>query len=119
MKKYRFHTSATMKEYNCDKWWIDRGIIPDMSISADSVRSALEIYRQRVNDEHYITISANAMKNKAAMYRDMKDGSTIQTGYVLTAKSYFEDRSANVSSYQYIELWVEITELCYPDFDAA
>lgn len=45
---YIFKTTATMKEYNNKKWWIDGDIISDMRINADSVENALEIYRERV-----------------------------------------------------------------------
>ena len=44
---YIFKTTATMKEYNNKKWWIDGDIISDMRINADSVENALEIYRER------------------------------------------------------------------------
>ena len=45
---YIFKTTATMKEYNNKKWYIDGGIVSDMRIDADSVENALEIYRERV-----------------------------------------------------------------------
>lgn len=44
---YIFKTTATMKEYNNKKWYIDGGIVSDMRIDADSVENALEIYRER------------------------------------------------------------------------
>lgn len=40
---YIFKTTATMKEYNNKKWWIDGDIISDMRINADSVENAPEI----------------------------------------------------------------------------
>lgn len=119
MKNYHFHTVTTMKEYNCDKWWIDRDIVKDMIISADSVKEALSAYREKV-EEQYISISDNAMKRKSAMYRESKDGESVQVGYVLTAKTGFEDRHYNISwREEYIELWVEITEEVRIDFEAA
>jgi hypothetical protein len=60
---YIFKTTATMKEYNNKKWYIDGGIVSDMRIDADSVENALEIYRERVEKKHCITISKNAIKN--------------------------------------------------------
>ena len=117
MKQYRFYTDAAMKEYNCKKWWIDRGIVRPMVISAENVRSALEIYRERVLEEYYISISANAIKNKSAMYRDRKDGTSYQCGYVITGKTEFEDRDNYKWSTQYIDLWVEITEVLSVDFE--
>lgn len=71
---YIFKTTATMKEYNNKKWWIDGDIISDMRINADSVENALEIYRERVEEKHYINISKNAIKNKSEMFVDTPDG---------------------------------------------
>ena len=59
---YIFKTTATMKEYNNKKWYIDGGIVSDMRINADSVENALEIYRERVEEKHCIIISKNAIK---------------------------------------------------------
>ena len=59
---YIFKTTATMKEYNNKKWYIDGGIVSDMRIDADSVENALEIYRERVEEKHCISISKNAIK---------------------------------------------------------
>lgn len=42
--KYIFKTSATMKDYNRDKWWVDPGIIREKIITADS--TADEILRR-------------------------------------------------------------------------
>ena len=63
-----------MKEYNNKKWYIDSGIVSDMRIDADSVENALEIYRERVEEKHYITISKNAIKNKSEMFVDLSNG---------------------------------------------
>lgn len=83
---YIFKTTATMKEYNNKKWYIDGGIVSDMRIDADSVENALEIYRERVEEKHYINISKNAIKNKSEMFVDLSDGSAKQVGYVITGK---------------------------------
>lgn len=72
---YIFKTTATMKEYNNKKWYIDGGIVSDMRINADSVENALEIYRERVEEKHcIIIISKNAIKNKSEMFVDLSDG---------------------------------------------
>lgn len=73
---YIFKTTATMKEYNNKKWYIDGGIVSDMRINADSVENALEIYRERVEEKHYITISKNAIKNKLVMLSRAKQSLT-------------------------------------------
>lgn len=73
---YIFKTTATMKEYNNKKWYIDGGIVSDMRINADSVENALEIYRERVEEKHYINISKNAIKNKSAMLSRVKQSLT-------------------------------------------
>ena len=77
---YFFKTTATMKEYNNKKWYIDGGIVSDMRINADSVENALEIYRERVEEKHYINISKNAIKNKSEMFVDLLDGGGVKHG---------------------------------------
>ena len=105
---YIFKTTATMKEYNNKKWYIDAGIISDMRINADSVENALEIYRERVEEKHYVTISRNAIKNKSGMFVDLSDGGVNQVGYVITGKTEFDKGDYTGYSTQYIDLWVTI-----------
>lgn len=105
---YIFKTTATMKEYNNKKWYIDGGIVSDMRINADSVENALEIYRERVKEKHYISISKNAIKNKSEMFADLLDGSVKQVGYVITGKTEFDRGDYSGYSTQYIDLWVTI-----------
>lgn len=105
---YIFKTTATMKEYNHKKWFIDADIISDMRINADSVKNALEIYRERVKEKNYIDISKNAIKNKSEMFVDLSDGGVKQVGYVITGKTEFDKGDYTGYSTQYIELWVTI-----------
>lgn len=105
---YIFKTTATMKEYNNKKWYIDGGIVSDMRINADSVENALEIYREQVEEKHYINISKNAIKNKSEMFVDTPDGATKQVGYVITGKTEFDRGDYSGYSTQYIDLWVTI-----------
>ena len=105
---YIFKTTATMKEYNKKKWYIDGGIVSDMRINADSVENALEIYREQVEEKHYINISKNAIKNKSEMFADLSDGSVKQVGYVITGKTEFDRGDYSGYSTQYIDLWVTI-----------
>ena len=105
---YIFKTTATMKEYNNKKWYIDGGIVSDMRIDADSVENALEIYRERVEEKHNINISKNAIKNKSEMFADLSDGSIRQVGYVITGKTEFDKGDYTGYSTQYIDLWVTI-----------
>ena len=105
---YIFKTTATMKEYNNKKWYIDGGIVSDMCINADSVENALEIYRERVEEKHCIIISKNAIKNKSEMFVDLLDGSVKQVGYVITGKTEFDRGDYTGYSTQYIDLWVTI-----------
>lgn len=107
MKKYLFKTTTTMKEYNNKKWWIDSNIIRDKYILAENLKEALEKYRESVEENEYILISNNAMKNKNPMFIDTTDG-TKQVGYVITGKTEFEDRENFKWSTQYIDLWVNI-----------
>ena len=105
---YIFKTTATMKEYNNKKWYIDGGIVSDMRIDADSVENALEIYRERVKEKYFINISKNAIKNKSEMFADLSDGSVKQVGYVITGKTEFDRGDYSGYSTQYIDLWVTI-----------
>lgn len=107
MAKYIFKTTATMKEYNNKKWYIDGGIVSDMRINADSVKDALQVFREIVDNQHYISISDRALKNKSPMYRDTEDGNALQVGYVITGKTEFQRDSGEWVT-QYIDLWVEI-----------
>lgn len=110
MIDFVFKTKATMKPYNCKNWWIDAGIISPKRIAANNLNEALETYASRVQNEEYISISKSAIKRKTAMYIDTVNG-VKQTGYVITAKDYFEDRYSNKSCYQYIDLWIEIYKI--------
>lgn len=105
--KFIFKTSATMKDYNRDKWYIDDGIIREKIIAADSTAEALDKYVKSVESEDYTTITKNAIKNKAAMYIDNESGDAEQCGYVITASQYFQDDDGKMSK-QYIDLWVSI-----------
>lgn len=117
METYIFKTTATMKEYNRRKWWIDSGIVPEMKITAENLKTALAEYRQRVEDQHYISISNNAMRYKNPMYIDRADGEPLQVGYVITAKTCFEDRENYRYTDQYIGLWVTVYAVTVPNFE--
>ena len=105
--KFIFKTSATMKYYNRDRWWIDEGIIGEKIITADSTAEALDKYVKSVESDDYTTITKNAIKNKKAMYIDIKSGEADQCGYVITASQDFQDDDGNLSK-QYIDLWITI-----------
>lgn len=115
MKKYLFKTTATMKEYNNKKWWIDSNIVSDKYINAENLNEALEKYKNLVEKKDYITISNNAIKNKNPMYVDTTDGNTKQVGYVITAKTEFQDDNYKWST-QYIDLWVSILTIEETEF---
>lgn len=79
-----------------------------MRINADSVENALEIYRERVEEKHFINISKNAIKNKSEMFADLSNGSVKQVGYVITGKTEFDRGDYSGYSTQYIDLWVTV-----------
>lgn len=110
-----FKTSATMKDYNRDKWWIDPGIIREKIITADSTAEALDKYVKLVERDDYTTITKNAIKNKGAMYIDNKSGDAEQCGYVITASQDFQDDNGKFSK-QYIDLWITILTVVPTDF---
>jgi hypothetical protein len=105
--KYQFKTTATMKVYNNKNWWIDPGIVREITVEADNIKSALDQYRETVQDQYYINISKSALKNKSPMYRDTADGDAQQCGYVITGSTDFNDDN-RVWVTQYIDLWVTI-----------
>lgn len=115
MKKYLFKTTATMKEYNNKKWWIDSNVVRDKYINAENLNEALEKYKNLVEEKDYISISNNAIKNKNPMYVDTTDGNTKQIGYVITAKTEFQDDNYTWST-QYIDLWVSILTIEETEF---
>ena len=105
--RFIFKTSATMKDYNRNKWWIDEGIIGEKIITADSTAEALDIYVKSVESDNYTTITKNAIKNKKAIYIDNESGEAEQCGYIITASQDFQDDDGNLSK-QYIDLWITI-----------
>ena len=104
---YQFKTPATMKEYNRRKWWIDSGIVREITIEADTITAAVKEYQKEVHDRFYIDISDNAIKTKSPMYRDTKTGEPVQVGFVITASTDFDnDRRGWVK--QFIDLYINI-----------
>lgn len=59
-----------------------------MRINADSVENALEIYRERVEEMHYISISKNAIKNKSEMFVDTDNGASVYTPCYMGARRF-------------------------------
>lgn len=106
--KYRFETNCTMKEYNRKKYWIDSQIVRPMEIEASDVETALSVFQDKVLENNYIIISNNAIKAKEKMYRDT-ESNLQQVGYVITGKTDIG------GTQQYLELWVEITVVNYPE----
>lgn len=105
--KYIFRTTATMKPYNRKNWWINSDIITEKIIVADNTQEALKIYQKEVEENHYISISKNALKNKNPMYVNTTKGEVKQIGYVITGQCDFETNDHKWSK-QYINLWIEI-----------
>jgi len=115
MKEYLFKTTATMKEYNCNKWWINSNVVSEISVDAENIHQALKEYQEIVTNKFYIDISNNAIKNKSPMYIDTKSG-VKQIGFVITASSDFDRGNYTGYSKQYFDLWVEISEINDVDF---
>ena len=115
MKTYQFRTIATMKERDAKNWYIDADIIRKKWINAETLKNALEQYREEVNEKDYVTITPSAMRKKSPMYVDTKNGESKQIGYVITAKTSFQrDNGSWIDKYIY--LWVTIDEVNTPDF---
>ena len=71
------------------------------------MQDALQIFRDIVDNQHYISISDRALKTKSPMYRDTETGDAVQVGFVITGKTEFQKDSGEWVT-QYIDLWVEI-----------
>lgn len=110
--KFLFKTATTMKPYNNKKWWIDKDVMPEAYINADSLKEALTKYQKRA-EENGITISNSALRTAKPMYVD-SDGETKQVGLVITASTDFSNSCTY--SKQYIELWTEILTLVDTEF---
>ena len=109
--KYQFKTTATMKPYNNKKWWIGSAVIREITIEAATLKEALQLYRERVK-EQCINISDSALRNKSPMYIDRENAEPIQTGYVITATTDFENHYKWTK--QYIDLWITISVISNP-----
>lgn len=118
MAVYMFRTTATMKEYNRRQWYIDPDIIRTKYITADSLREALAKYADSARENDYITISANALRSKSAMYVDTKEGTPRQVGYVITASTEMQ-RDDGTWTTQYIYLWISVDKLETVNFEEA
>lgn len=111
--EFLFETTATMKEYNRKKWWIDHDIIPTIKINADSVKNALKEYQTRVSEKYGIDISNHAIKHAEPIYIGDETGDAIQTGYVITGKTLFDNGPRGWVE-NYIDLWVNISVTLNP-----
>ena len=112
---YIFITTTTMKPYNNKNWRIDIDAISEKRIEANNVKEALSLYRSEVEENHYITITNHAMRNKRPMYIDAPNGAK-QVGYVITGKTDFQTNDYRWSA-QYIELWVTILTVTDTNFE--
>ena len=104
----KYETTATMKEKKKKKWWIDSDIVCPVIIEADNLKTALQIWRDKVQERDYIKISNNALKSRSPMYIDGKNGEPVQVGFVITGKTEFDKGNYSGYTTQYIDLWVEI-----------
>ena len=116
MNNYIFETTATMKEYNREKYWIDADIIGKIRLTAANVKEALNRYREIIAEKYYVSISDNAIKNKSKMYVDTVNGETKQVGYVITGQTEIEEDYYKWTK-QYIDLWVTIQTVVDTDFE--
>ena len=116
-KQYSFNTSTTVKEKDRGKWWLNNDLVRTIELEAISLCEALEKYRQIVNDRTDVRISKNAIHKKQNMFIDRRFGErSKQIGYVITGSTYFE-RENGIFVNKFIDLWVEIRVISYPDFE--
>lgn len=110
---FLFKTQLEMKPQDRKRWYIDN-YVSNIQISACNLGDALDGYVSCLETVG-ITVSKNALKNKEPMYKDFKDGSTRQVGYVLTGKTSFDNDNGCVD--KYIDIWVEILTITPTNFD--
>ena len=115
--RYSFNTSATVKEKDRGKWWLNNDLVRTIELEAINLCEALEKYRQIVNDRTDVRISKNAMQKKENMFIDRRFGErSKQIGYVITGSTYFERENGGFVN-KFIDLWVEIRVINYPAFE--
>ena len=107
--RYLFTTTTQISEQYSRRYWIDNKIIPQTTISAETLKEAIAQYVQFAMDKSYMYITKSAVKRKSKMYCDMPEG-TIQTGYVITAHADINGKTIPCN------LWVEVQEVNYPKF---
>lgn len=111
MKKFMVETTVTIKDGN---YWIDSNIIKKQKIGAENIKELLEKYVEIAKKE-YIEITPTAIKNKNAMYRDIKNES-VQIGYVIIGHTEIQKDDYSWVK-KTVELWVEISEIIDINFE--
>lgn len=114
---YSFKTSTTLKEKDRGKWLLDNDLVKTIELEASNLCEALEKYRRVVNDMYYVHISKNAIQKKEKMFMEIKPGGhSKQIGYVINGSTCFERESGGFIN-KFIDLWIEIRIISYPDFE--
>lgn len=115
--KFIFKTTTTMKEYNNAKYWIGSNIVPEIIVTADSVKAALEKWREKVGENYSsITVSKNALKTKEPMFVDTVEGDAKQVGYVITGCTEILLDDCYKWVKQYVDLWVTVITVVDTEF---
>lgn len=107
MKTYTFTPTATMKDYNAGKYWIDRNILKSFEVDAENLKDAIHQFCENARKNETVEISKTAEKNPSIMYYDEKNGNAIPDGLVFTGKTMFEDDYGYWTN-QYIDIWTDI-----------
>ena len=116
MKTYLFKTAATVKEMDQGKYWLNGDFIGNVEVRAENLTDALASYADIVEKEYYVEVSKTAIKRKKGMFVDRLNGETVQVGYVITGRYYFELADGYKWVKKYIDLWIDVKELSIPDF---
>lgn len=115
--RYSFNTSATLKEKDQEKWWLDKDLVKTIELDASNLSEALEKYMEIVNDRTDARISKSAIQKRQNMYIDIKPGGCPkQIGYVITGSTCFEREDGRFIN-KFIDLWIEIRVVSYPAFE--
>jgi phosphoglucomutase len=116
MKCYQFTTTATLKDKDAGKFWLNQDFIGTIEVRAESVQDALSEYVGTLSDIYSVDVSKTAIRHKRAMLIDTESGETVQMGYILNCKCVLEHTGDHELVNKNIDLWVKILEVTIPDF---
>lgn len=106
-KKYMFNVDGI--EVVDKNYYHDSRFIETVYIESTNMDTALKGFLKILEEEYYINVSDNALKNKKNMYI----GDCVQVGYVITTSTYMENGDGRQVK-KYMDLWLNIKTIDNP-----